>query len=139
MNFLFDLISPAAEPSCCVGFEEMVDGLRNKHAILSTMPDRDCLIRGTMTDDEEDRYVAACLSTYSSTPVIVIYGRNACDPAPDAKRTQLMRLGFGMNDVCIYRGGMFEWMLLRDISGDAEFPATKPERDILRYRPVIQK
>jgi hypothetical protein len=30
---------------------------------------------------------------------------------------------------------MFEWLLLQDIYGAAEFPTTKKELDLLKYKP----
>ena len=30
---------------------------------------------------------------------------------------------------------MFEWLLLQDIYGEKDFPTTKPEMDILKYKP----
>jgi hypothetical protein len=35
----------------------------------------------------------------------------------------------------MYTGGLFEWMLLQDIYGDAEFPTTSRELDVLKFRP----
>jgi hypothetical protein len=30
---------------------------------------------------------------------------------------------------------MFEWLLLQDIFGEKEFPTTKKELDVLKYKP----
>jgi hypothetical protein len=35
----------------------------------------------------------------------------------------------------LYAGGLFEWLLLQDIFGAAEFPTTKKELDIIKYKP----
>jgi hypothetical protein len=32
-------------------------------------------------------------------------------------------------------GGLFEWLMLQDIYGSDEFPTTKKELDILKYKP----
>ena len=37
-----------------------------------------------------------------------------------------------------YPGGVFEWLLLQDIYGNDNFPTTKKELDILKYKPKRQ-
>jgi len=34
----------------------------------------------------------------------------------------------------VYPGGLFEWLLLQDIYGEDNFPTTKKEMDILRFK-----
>jgi hypothetical protein len=58
---------------------------------------------------------------------------NCNDETVTEKMIQLKKLG--LSDVFIYRGGLFEWMLLQDIYGEKEFPTTKRELDILRFKP----
>jgi len=41
-----------------------------------------------------------------------------------------------VEQVYIYKGGLFEWMLLQDIYGEDEFPTTSKQMDILLYRPL---
>jgi hypothetical protein len=48
------------------------------------------------------------------------------------RRQELVQLGF--YQVYIYTGGLFEWMLLQDIYGADDFPTTKKELDILKYK-----
>ena len=38
-------------------------------------------------------------------------------------------------NIYIYCGGLFEWVLLQDIYGEEEFPTTKKELDIIKYKP----
>jgi len=64
---------------------------------------------------------------------IILYGKNCNDETVTEKMIQLKKLG--LSDVFIYRGGLFEWMLLQDIYGEKEFPTTKREVDILRFKP----
>ena len=64
---------------------------------------------------------------------IIIYGKNSNDEKIYKKYQQLLTLGF--YNVYIYMGGMFEWLLLQDIYGSAEFPTTSKELDILKYKP----
>jgi hypothetical protein len=37
--------------------------------------------------------------------------------------------------VFVYPGGLFEWLMLQDIYGQNDFPTTKKELDILRFKP----
>ena len=48
------------------------------------------------------------------------------------KYKQLLSLGF--TNVSIYIGGMFEWLLLQEIYGEAPFPTTCHELDLLKYK-----
>ena len=64
---------------------------------------------------------------------IIIYGRNCNDEKLYTKYNQLNSLGF--YNVYIYPGGLFEWLMLQDIYGEKEFPTTKRELDILKYKP----
>lgn len=64
---------------------------------------------------------------------IAIYGVHHCDATVEKKQKQLLELGF--THVYVYRGGLFEWLLLQDIYGRSEFPTTSNTLDILQYRP----
>jgi len=64
---------------------------------------------------------------------IIIYGKNSNDEKIYKKYNQLISLGF--YNIYLYVGGMFEWLLLQDIYGSTEFPTTKKELDILKYKP----
>ena len=44
-------------------------------------------------------------------------------------------MSLGFYNVYLYNGGLFEWLLLQDIYGFDEFPTTKKELDILKYKP----
>ena len=64
---------------------------------------------------------------------IIIYGKNANDNKSLEKYQQFISLGF--INVYLYCGGLFEWLLLQDIYGEDEFPTTKKELDIIKYKP----
>ena len=66
--------------------------------------------------------------------IIIIYGLNYCDETIYNKYIQLLKLGF--DNVHIYPGGIFEWLLLQDIYGDDMFKTTSKELDILKYKPT---
>jgi hypothetical protein len=42
-------------------------------------------------------------------------------------------ISFGFQEVYVYTGGLFEWVLLQDIYGIKEFPTTTVVLDILRF------
>ena len=42
---------------------------------------------------------------------------------------------FGFQEVYIYSGGLFEWLLLQDIYSENEFPTTSKVQDFLFYKP----
>ena len=60
------------------------------------------------------------------------YGRNTNDDRIINKYKQLMGLGF--LNIFIYPGGLFEWLCLQDIYGFEQFPTTKRELDILKFK-----
>jgi hypothetical protein len=64
---------------------------------------------------------------------IIVYGRNCNDNKLYTKYNQLTTLGF--YNVYVYAGGLFEWLMLQDIYGAKEFPTTKKELDIIKYKP----
>ena len=67
-----------------------------------------------------------------SSRTLIIYGKNASDNSVFDKYTQLKQIGF--SNIYIYSGGLFEWLLLQDIYGSADFPTTKQNVDLLKYR-----
>ena len=43
-------------------------------------------------------------------------------------------ISLGLYNICIYSGGLFEWLCLQDIYGDDEFPTTTRILDLLNYK-----
>ena len=64
---------------------------------------------------------------------IIVYGKNACDKESENKYKKLKNCGF--SNLAIYRGGLFEWLLLQEVYGFSNFPTSSKEIDILKYRP----
>jgi hypothetical protein len=93
---------------------------------------QDCLIIGTVGINKEVEIINNCIKNGNKKIKLVIYGLNSNDENIYIKYNQLISLGF--YNVYIYTGGMFEWLLLQDIYGEAEFPTTKKELDILKYK-----
>jgi hypothetical protein len=105
--------------------------------LINTLPPgmQGCLIPGTMPIDEEELAMNTMLSSPDGkNREIIVYGKNANDDTVYKKYQQLMGLGF--RNVCVYPGGMFEWLLLQDIYGAGSFPTTSKELDLLKYKPL---
>jgi hypothetical protein len=104
--------------------------------LISTLP-RDCqvcLIAGTiMATDEEERLNRMMRNGLLGHP-IVVYGRNCTDRTSYRKMEQLVKLGF--DNVMVYPGGMFEWLLLQDAYGVEAFSTTALCTDIMMYGPI---
>ena len=120
-----------------INFEGVQISVKNptNHLIINTMliNEQKCLIRNTVPYDQEENLINDLL-TKGISKKIVIYGKNDLDESVDKKYQQLLSLGF--SEVYVYRGGMFEWLLLQDIYGATEFPTTSKILVLLAYRPV---
>lgn len=118
-----------------IGFDDMSYAILNKYIIINTLSlsEQDCLIKGTLDANKELEIINSLITTNKKVNII-IYGKNSCDQNIIKKYEQLKTLGF--ENVFIYMGGIFEWMLLQDIYGDDNFPTTKKNLDILKYKPI---
>ena len=120
-----------------IGYEDVLYVIKNheNYLFINTLSNekQDCLIKNSLTIENEVTQINFLLEQQKFNIKIVIYGEHSCDPSIDKKYKQLKDLGF--NDIYIYSGGLFEWLLLQDIYGNKEFPTTKNIIDILKYRP----
>jgi hypothetical protein len=146
-----------------VDFSQVQDFIRNKKTtswkLVNTLPtsEQDCLIAGTMTAQQEIEYMDQWMMDerkrsdffarlFSGNEndgkdkdtvdprKMILYGKNAQDKSPWAKRRELIRVyGFEETEITIYAGGLFEWMLLQEIYGHSLFPTTIVEKDLLRF------
>ena len=105
------------------------------HLLINTLSNEEqiCLIVNTININNEENVVNQCIKQGAKDIKLIIYGKNSNDEKIYTKYNQLVSLGF--YNVFIYTGGMFEWLLLQDIYGEKEFRTTKPEMDILKYKP----
>jgi len=105
------------------------------HVLINTMPEnnQDCLIPNTTNINQEEELINKFIRTGNTQIKIIVYGRNCNDEKIYTKYNQLTSLGF--YNVFVYTGGLFEWLMLQDIYGDKDFPTTKKELDILKYKP----
>jgi len=120
-----------------INYEDMQYVIRNSEAntLINTLTEceQGCLLPNTVNIHKESELINTFIRTNHKGVKIIIYGRNCNDETVYEKYKQLVSLGF--YNVYIYTGGLFEWLMLQDIYGAAEFPTTKKELDILKYKP----
>ena len=118
-----------------LNFKDMQYAIANNMIIISTLEinNQDCLIKNTLTPDEEVATINDIIkNSNNKSKKIIIYGENSSDDKIVKKYTQLKKLG--IQNIYIYIGGLFEWLLLQDIYGKDEFQTTKEIIDILKYK-----
>lgn len=119
-----------------VGFEDVKKAISNhSYSLINTMDAglQDCLIQNTIPIHQEENIINNWMRRNDfSSRILIIYGKNASDNSVFDKYTQLKQIGF--SNTYIYSGGLFEWLLLQDIYGSANFPTTKQNVDLLKYR-----
>ena len=104
------------------------------HILINTLSssEQNCLITNTININNEENIINNLIIKGFKNIKIIIYGKNSNDEKIYNKYNQLTSLGF--YNVYIYSGGLFEWLMLQDIYGEKEFPTTKKELDILKYK-----
>ena len=123
-----------------INYEDMQTVVKNPeiYLLINTLPSvsQDCLISTTVSIDQEEATINKYMKENRNIRII-IYGKNCNDDLVDKKYQQLLSLGF--YNIFVYRGGMFEWLLLQDIYGKDLFQTNKKELDILKYKahPVL--
>jgi hypothetical protein len=122
-----------------INFEDIQYAIQkpNEYIIINTLPisEQDCLIKNTLAYEQEEKTINDLLNNYDlNNKKIIIYGKNTNDETAEKKYSQLRTLGF--SEIYLYSGGLFEWLLLQDIYGNAEFPTSKKILDILKYKAV---
>lgn len=120
-----------------INYEDIQYIIKNQegHLLINTLSnsEQNCLIKNTININNEENIINTYLKRGSKGVKIIIYGKNSNDEQIYSKYNQLTSLGF--HNVYIYAGGLFEWLLLQDIYGETEFPTTKKELDILKFKP----
>jgi hypothetical protein len=120
-----------------INFEDVQYIIKNagSYLMINTLPvsEQDCLLLHTMNIHKEEELMNQLLNAGKKDVKIVIYGKNCNDDKLYTKYQQLTSLGF--YNVFVYPGGLFEWLMLQDIYGHDDFPTTKKELDILRFKP----
>lgn len=116
-----------------INFKDMQYAISNNMIIINTLDinNQDCLIKNTLKPEEEINAINDIIQKNKNKKVI-IYGENCSDNSIVKKYYQLKQ--FGLKNIYIYIGGLFEWLLLQDIYGTDEFPTTTEIIDILKYK-----
>jgi hypothetical protein len=119
-----------------INFEDVQFILKNSesHLLINTLPETEqsCLLPLSVQASQEESIINKYLKNGLKNVRIIIYGRNCNDEKIYIKYSQFTSLGF--YNVYIYTGGLFEWLMLQDIYGSQEFPTTKKELDLLKYK-----
>lgn len=120
-----------------INFEDIQFVLKNKESfiLINTLleAEQECLISGTISINKEIELINHCIKNGKKHIKLIIYGKNSNDEKIYEKYNQLSSLGF--YNIYIYPGGLFEWLLLQDVYGSADFPTTKKELNILKFKP----
>ena len=120
-----------------INYEDVQFAIKNPNSylLINTLDtkEQECLLPNTINIQQEEQIINQLIKNVNKSVKIIIYGKNSNDEKIYKKMQQLTSLGF--YNVYIYIGGMFEWLLLQDIYGENEFPITKKELDILKYKP----
>jgi hypothetical protein len=126
-----------SQSSIKINYEDIQYIIKNQegHLLINTLSnsEQSCLITNTININNEEKIINTYLKRGAKDIKIIIYGKNSNDEQLYNKYNQLTSLGF--RNVYIYTGGLFEWLMLQDIYGDVEFPTTKKELDILKFKP----
>ena len=121
-----------------INYEDVQHVIKNTeiYVLINTLSEneQDCLIPHTTNINNEEILINKFIKTGSKQIKIIVYGRNCNDEKIYTKYNQLVSLGF--YNVFVYTGGIFEWLMLQDIYGEKEFPTTKKELNILKYKPT---
>jgi len=126
MNLLSSFIPSSFTFINKVGFDDLLVAINNPNnfLIISTLPktEQDFLICGTIPFETEEKKMNEIIESGKLKKYkIIIYGKNSTDLTVETKYKQLLNLGF--TNVYLYYGGIFEWVLLRDIYGEDLFPS----------------
>lgn len=122
-----------------ISFEDIqfvLNQQEDSYLLINTMNalEQECLILNTLAHEKEEALINEYIKMGKKNKKIIIYGKNTNDEKIVTKYYQLLNLGF--YNVYIYSGGLFEWLLLQDIYGFQEFPTTKKEMDLLKFKPL---
>ena len=119
-----------------INFEDIQFVLKNheQHVLINTLGinEQSCLLPNTINASDEENIINKLIKNGRKDIKIIVYGKNCNDEKIYTRHSQLTTLGF--YNVFVYTGGIFEWLLLQDVYGVADFPCTKKELDILKYK-----
>ena len=112
-----------------INYEQVQNG---NYMLITTLSEFECHIKNTLTPSNEVEHINFCISK-NKQENIIIYGKHYLDNSIYLQYKKLKSLGF--DNIYIYPGGIFEWLLLQEVYGLELFPTNKIEKDILKYKP----
>ncbi len=118
-----------------VNYEDVQLGIKSSsYIIINTLPvhEQNCLIAKTIPANKEEIVLNEKIRSSQFSEKIIIYGKNCNDFSILEKYNQCLSLGL---ETYVYKGGLFEWLLLQDIYGEENFPTIGKENDILKFKP----
>ena len=121
-----------------VSFEDVQQAIQisGGPTLINTLPSekQECLIPNTMRASKEESIINDFIKNGNTDVSLIVYGINCNDETMFIKYNQLVSLGF--KNTRVYVGGLFEWLLLQDVIGFADFPTTKKvnELEFLNYK-----
>jgi rhodanese-related sulfurtransferase len=119
-----------------INFEDIQYSLKNHESfiLINTLGEneQDCILPNTIKPEVEIKLINKLIQNGNKDVKIIVYGKNSNDDTIHKQYDKLTSLGF--TNVFLYTGGLFEWLLLQDIYGENEFPTTKKELDILKFK-----
>ena len=119
-----------------INYEDMQHIVKHPelHILINTLSENEqlCLIPNTLNINQEELFINKLIQSGKPDIKIIVYGKNCNDERIYKKQQQLISLGF--YNVYIYLGGLFEWLCLQDIYGPIDFPTTRKELDLLKYK-----
>ena len=119
-----------------INYEDMQHIVKHPelHILINTLSENEqlCLIPNTLNINQEEPFINKLIQSGKPDIKIIVYGKNCNDDRIYKKQQQLASLGF--YNVYIYLGGLFEWLCLQDIYGPIDFPTTRKELDLLKYK-----
>jgi len=135
MDYIYQLFMGNTTSTRKVNFEDVQHSMKNnsKFILINTLNSsrQDVLIKNTVAINKEEELINNLIKSNQNVNIIV-YDENANATNLMKKYDQLIGLGF--INVFIYPGGLFEWLLLQDIYGYENFPTTKQETDIIKFK-----
>jgi hypothetical protein len=114
-------------------YHQLQERMRHDIVLINTIPinRQDCLIKGTIKAINEVEFMNKLLKVNKNKEIIV-YGIHHTDLSVIKKYNQLKKLGF--NNVHIYFGGMYEWILLQDVFTSINFQTDGTIKNIVDYK-----
>lgn len=107
-----------------IGFDT-IQNINSTSLIITVMDNSiNCFIPNTILPKEEEVIINNIIDNKKQNNyTIILYGKN-CKDMDAIKKKILQFKEFGFLNIYVYAGGLFEWLLLREVFGEMQFPIT---------------